>query len=381
MKICSLGLFARVSAVATTLAVACGQEAGSPIFPDARDVPLPGWTGPVFVLSQDYPKTPSAPTALPWANIDFRKEWQRYLRAILQYAFEGNLEIDWNVAKNPVRKWYHAPWMHWGRNGREFVHGLTHERVSQPGELAPSQTSVFQNWAVGFYNDIGAHTIYRVWRNPDSPNVDEARFANGTVGLKLLFTQATPEQVPYLQGAKEWDAYIYESTVIPTNPLLKRNIQKLRLLQIDVAVRDAGADSTTGWVFGTFTYNGNLPGNDPWKKFVPVGLMWGNDPGIGAIAVRNGTTLKESISYTSVDVPYQHLGWAGRLNGPVDNPTSSCLSCHSTAQWELAAKALPPPNVQPDSEEWMQWFRNIKPGDAFSPGSKSLDYSLQNSTS
>ena len=27
-----------------------------------------------------------------------------------------------------------------------------------------------------------------------------------------------------------------------------------------------------------------------------------------------------------------HLGWLGRVNGPVDNPASSCLSCHGTAQ-------------------------------------------------
>jgi hypothetical protein len=27
------------------------------------------------------------------------------------------------------------------------------------------------------------------------------------------------------------------------------------------------------------------------------------------------------------------LGWGERLNGPIDNPASACLSCHMTAQW------------------------------------------------
>src|SRR6185503_10413622 len=26
------------------------------------------------------------------------------------------------------------------------------------------------------------------------------------------------------------------------------------------------------------------------------------------------------------------LGWAGRMNGPIDHPMSSCMSCHQTAQ-------------------------------------------------
>jgi hypothetical protein len=95
------------------------------------------------------------------------------------------------------------------------------------------------------------------------------------------------------------------------------------------------------------------------------------------IDVRNGKSLKESLSYASPDIPHQHLGWAGRINGPVDNPRSSCLSCHSTAQWPSKAPVVPPADVRPDSEEWMKWFRNIKATDSFSSGATSLSYSLQ----
>jgi hypothetical protein len=291
-------------------------------------------------------------------------------------VLQGSEAADWDGAANPVRKWYNAPWLHWGRNGREFVHGLTYERVSQPGELASTQTQSFQNWAIGFYNDRGGYTLGQVWRNSNDPNPALATFPEGSVSFKLLFTQASVAQVLYLRGSKEWDANIYATIALPTNPQNTRQIETLRLLQLDIAVKDSRA-SETGWVFGTFIYNGLLPGPRMWDRLVPVGLMWGNDPTLTTLAQRRGSTVQEGWINPSLDVPFQHLGWAGRLNGPVDNQTSSCLSCHSTAQWPVKASLVPPRGIEPDSAEWMLWFRNIKSPTTVSQGATSLDYSLQ----
>jgi hypothetical protein len=343
-------------------------------FPDVLMAPTQGWAGPVFHLSQQYPNTPGNEPQ-PWKQFDFRTQPNEYLKAVLAYCLQGNIEADWDIRQNSVRRWYHAPWLHWGRNGREFIHGLTHERISMPGELAATQTSQFQNWAVGMYNQPGGYTIGKVWQNPLSPNINAAVFPEGTVSFKLLFTQATRNQVPYLAGSKEWQAYIYSRINIPTNPRENRIVETLRLLQVDIAIKDSRAKET-GWVFGTFTYNGTLPGQNGWAKLVPIGLMWGNDPGVTVAMVRQGYLLRESRIYRNTAVPRQHLGWAGRLNGPVDNPISSCLSCHSTAQWPAVAPAIPT-NAQPGSPGWLNWFRNIGPGQAFSAGSKSLDYSMQ----
>jgi hypothetical protein len=101
--------------------------------------------------------------------------------------------------------------------------------------------------------------------------------------------------------------------------------------------------------------------------------MWGNDPGVSAA----GELLKETFINASSDLPKQHLGWNSRLDGPVDNPMSSCLSCHSTSEWPVNTGMTPGQGVQPGSPEWMKWFRNIKSGEAFAPSSKSLDYFLQ----
>ncbi len=93
--------------------------------------------------------------------------------------------------------------------------------------------------------------------------------------------------------------------------------------------------------------------------------------------LRRGVAPKETVTNADGTVPFQHLGWAGRLNGPVDNPISSCLSCHAIAQWPVVAPLVPPRNVEPDSAEWMKWFRNVRAGESFSEGAVSLDYSLQ----
>jgi hypothetical protein len=345
-------------------------------FPDAGESPIAGWQGPIFHLSQDYPRLKPAPRPQPWKKYDFTNEdqWQDYLNAVLRYCLEGNVEVDWDASRNKIRGWYHAPWMHWGPNGREFIHGLTHERVSLPGELAPSQKSMFQNWAVGMYNAPGGWIIGRIWRNHDRPNLSALRsFPDGTVSIKLLFTQATVKEVPYLAGSKEWDAYIYDKTEFPVNPNGTRSIQKLRLLQVDIAVRDDRNDKNTGWVFGTFTYNGKLSANSVYDKLVPIGIMWGNDPQAKAATDK----ITETFINRSSDLPTQHLGWNGRLDGPVDNPMSSCLSCHSTSQWPVLAPLIPPKSAPLGSNEWMVWFRNVKAGTPFSSGAHSLDYSLQ----
>jgi hypothetical protein len=346
-------------------------------FPDFRDDPRtanPPWTGPVFQLSQDYPKAPPPAQNYPWKQYDPKTQWREYLTSVLSYCYEGNIECDWVVQQNAKRKWYHAPWLHWGRNGREFVHGLTHERVSQPGELAPTQVSRFQNWAISIYNASGGYIIGQIWKDPENPSA--AAFPEGTVSVKLLFTQASVAEVPYLKGAKEWQADIYQSVAIPTNPILPRSIQTVRLLQIDVAVRDSRADDTTGWVFGTFIYNGDRPGTTPWEKMVPIGLTWGNDETLTIARQRSGQVPRETIINPGPEVPFQHLGYAGRLAGPVDNPMSSCLSCHSTAQWPNVA-IVPPRNALVDSEAWLKWFRTIPTDVPFSENAIPLGYSLQ----
>jgi hypothetical protein len=160
-------------------------------------------------LSQDYPDT-VPPDDYPWKEIDYETEPMRYLMAVRQYVYEGNLSDDpnrpWEIQNNPKRKWYHAPWLHTGKNRREFIHGLTRELPSVPGQLwdKPPQTDTIQNWAVGFYNAPGAKVIGEVWCDPNKPDLGGVRFPEDTVSAKLLFSAAPLSQVPFLKGSVEW---------------------------------------------------------------------------------------------------------------------------------------------------------------------------------
>jgi hypothetical protein len=322
-------------------------------------------------LSQDYPGTPPPAEVYPWKSIDFKTDPMAYMLAVRQYVYEGNLSTNpnapWRIQNNPVRKWYHAPWLDSGRNGREFVHGLTRELASVPGQLwkNPPQNQTIQNWAVGFYNAPGGYILGNVWCNPQNPTTSTVTFPEGTVSAKLLFSGAPIAQVPIFQGSVQWKANINTQ---PGNSQSPRQPQTVRLLQIDLAVRD-DRNTETGWVFGTLIYDRTAPGS-PWEKMQPVGLMWGNDPGV--------TPTSGQITQTwlnpAVKSIMRHYGWAERLNGPVDNPLSSCLSCHATAGWPIAP--MLPPNGSTDQQR-LKWFRNIKTGEPFEQGQASFDYSLQ----
>ena len=110
-------------------------------------------------LSQNYP-TAVSPDVQPWLQFDPKTQPDQYLNAVLSYFFEGNIQADsessFDPTLNAVRGWYNAPWQDVGIiNGREFIHGLTRERVSRPHELAPEQVHEWNNYAVGFYNAPG----------------------------------------------------------------------------------------------------------------------------------------------------------------------------------------------------------------------------------
>ncbi len=361
------------------IAAATTVDAGT--FPDYGYKPPADWTEATFSLSQAYPAAKPDAGALPWTAIDPATDPEKYMQAVLDYSYEGNIEHDFVVQKNTVRGWYHAPWLHWGAGGREFVRGLTRERASKPFELAATQTTAQRNYAVGFYNHLGGYALGQVWKDPAKPNDSAAIFPEGTVSFKLLFTTTPESQASWLAGSPTWIVDIDRST---TAAAVKA--QKVRLLQIDIGVKDSRS-AKGGWVFGTFHYDAGVKQSNPWRRVRPLSLMWGDDPTLTEAQYVGGKRPKQSwinpaspiVSYRSNPPPGitapSTLGWAGRANGPVDNPISSCLSCHGTAQRPAGADMVPPRTA--NDAQRLNWFRNLAPGTAFSAGSKSLDYSLQ----
>jgi hypothetical protein len=152
---------------------------------------------------------------------------------------------------------------------------------------------------------------------------------------------------------------------------------------VDIAVRDERS-KCGGWIFGTFHYDSGIANQNPWLRLRPFALTWGNDEGLTQSQFDSGQRRPleswvnpESPLFkyrTSGNAPFKVFGWGGRANGPVDNPISSCLSCHSTAQ--APPTALTPPKDANDDER-LFWFRNLAPGAPFKTGQKSMDFSLQ----
>jgi len=340
---------------------------------------------PVFRMSQDYPASLSLDDVSgPWDWIDFRDEPRRYLAEVLRYGIHDNLAIGSGRHHLSRRRWFHAPYLHSLPHGREPLRGLTYERVTTAVELIGEQNARqkkippdrrFQNWAVALYNAPGGWVLGRFWEG-GTPHPGVVEFPLGTVAFKLLFTEATPQEVPYLWGAPTWEAYIYERALPSGGGSTPKRVRKtLYLLQVDVAVRDRNADARNnggqgaGWVFCTYRYNAFAPGPGPdqtepdWlTRLRPLGLMWGND--------LSQNHLIPDPSMEERGYP-NHRGAGGRLNGPVDNPKSSCLSCHSTAETPFNERYVP------EGTNTKRWFRTLPTGTPFTKCATSLHYSLQ----
>ncbi|MES2669280.1 MAG: hypothetical protein V4673_02510 [Pseudomonadota bacterium] len=369
--------------------LAQGYPLGVPVFADVD--------GRTEVVRWD----PFAPTNGPWSAHDFRVPAQRgaYLNALRDYLLAGMVEVDFVAQRNRTRRWYHVPMMTSDPiSRREPYRGLTKERPLNANDhdwIVPGNT--LQSFAIGYYNNIGGYTIGKVFGDPDPSLSDpaQAQFIDGALVFKLLFAEFDPAKIVAAQypldGAPQWQV---QDPQAPAAAL-----KNVRLIQIDVAVKDPRA-TQTGWVFATFVYDESLTATEPvaWRRLAPVGLQWGNDPDVTANGV--GTLDETWIAPGLPAAFHNQLGRHGRRNGPVDNPLSSCLSCHSTAQVSPGATPLRafrgvrliPPAGCSDAQD-MAWFRNLPGSQTFGlmgPGGDgcalnpaqpaalvSTDYSLQ----
>lgn len=327
-------------------------------------------------------QAPAPPQKFAWKDVNPFEEPERYVKALLAYGIKDNQSVDWRIEDNSASNWCHAPWF---QDARERLRGMTVERGSRSFELHAGQKTFRENWAIGFYNDVACRRLALMWQDPSFPKTKDFSFPDGSYAIKLLFTSATPSEVPYLAGSLEWDAAIGD----------KGEITRMRLLQVDVAAKDNRLDGVSGWFFGTFMYDAGTPGNTPYERLAPVGLSWGNDPTLTAFQYeQRGKTVKESwvnpaVAEKFFSLPRHNLGLFGRLNGPVDNPKSTCVACHGQAlDWgraitrgslaeRSAALLLPGPPQDPyDDGVVGRYFLNLGTA-SFVNGTQPLDYSLQ----
>jgi hypothetical protein len=336
----------------------------SAAFRNAVETPPPGWTGPVFQLSRDYPTRKPACDA-PWLRrqVSFTdagqswSQWADYIKDIVDYVWEGqdpNIpnETGWKVEVNGRTRWFHVPWMAYsGHEGREFIHGLTNELSTSLSSftgrggglhrlaVAPGKDDgpLFETWSVGMYNPCGAWSIGQAIGRDGRPAVvtDKGRtfarglpFAPGTVVIKVLNTTATERDVAYLRGAPRWMANAHVQQPDGTYAQCARAPRPVHTVQIDIAVVDPR--SPTRWVYATLAYDGRIEGPTVRSRMVPLGVQWGNDPlTFPAVPSNKSQPLRETV-LNKIGI-YEHYGCESRLAGAVDQSNSSCMSCHMGA--------------------------------------------------
>jgi hypothetical protein len=324
--------------------------------------------------------------------------------------------------------WYDMPWGGQGMpmadghidptSGREALTGSYTGQVIQPKSYPSAPPNqAFQNHAVVYYNDVAGYQLGRIWKDPFHPDPSIAQFPEGSIVVKVEVVTLTEDQWWVREGSSNWQvlkgsstSYVYRPTVasLHESDPTKRTavVIPTRFLQMAVRVKDTVASPVTGWVFIAFAYDSRSAGTSVWDRTVPVGATWGNDPARAGFQDGLGPNGKLDETWISDNQPgfiKDGLGWGGRLAGPLDlgirhdvvtvsgkrygdgdpkNPrslaASSCVSCHSAAQYPFTVNLYPSPNMvfpdegkqflvfEPGSSQWQQWFQN-RPGDvAFS---------------
>ncbi|HET9978021.1 MAG TPA: hypothetical protein VFQ20_11320 [Burkholderiaceae bacterium] len=309
--------------------------------------------------------------------------------------------------------WYDMPW---GGQGGPMSNGqIDPESGRDPllgsytGQILPKtaypsnppNVDMFQNHAVVYYNDVAAHQLGKIWRDPFRPDLKAAQFPEGSIVVKVEGATATEEQWPVLKGSSV--SYIYrpsvEQTVKEPDPTKRVPVvTPMRFLQMAVRIKDKVASPKTGWVFMAFFYDVRSNGATPWDRASPAGATWGNDPELAKYPDGRGPG-KLMETWVADNLPgfvSDGLGWGGRLAGPLDlgvrfnvvtvtgkRPAtlgaSSCVSCHGSAQYPYMANLYPSPNMpfppetgqfllfEPGSKEWARWFQS-RPGNVAMSG-------------
>ncbi len=314
--------------------------------------------------------------------------------------------------------WYDMPWGGQGSvmangevdpsTGREALlgsyTGQILQSISYPVNQRPTVKS-FQNHAVVYYNDVAAHQLGNIWKNPFKPDLSAAKFPEGSMVVKVEGVTLTEEQWPSRNGPPVLTgssvSYLYRPTVADMenqkDPTKRAPVvTPIRFLQMAVRIKDSVASPKTGWVFIAFAYDSRSNGATVWDRARAVGAMWGNDPKLASYADGLGPKGELQETWVNSDLPNFisfGLGWGGRLSGPLDVgirhnvvtvsgkryqggtpfPATSCVSCHSSAQYPFVANLYPSPNLRfpldgqqflffdPGSTLWAEWFQN-RPG-------------------
>ena len=383
-------------------------SADSGAFLNHRDsVPSPQqYSNPLFVLSHDYPTT-----ATPLVNPSWRQalkgkpisEWNvfPYMDSLKSYVAPNIMPFftsnaTWTAAKYG---WFHEPWM--GAE-REAILGA-YLGNGNPANMFTTLKEDEAGYALVLYDSLAAYTVGQIWgKTGKKVNLlnDATQFTEGSVIVKLAFSNINDPNWPVMNGAQTFN--VYDTIPTEADSATGYQLRKVSFFQMDVIVKDSATAPKTGWVYSTFVYDKDRKGSF-WDKMVPLGAMWGNDPDVNSAKYPHQKLHETVINPLAPRYSKETLGWGGRLSGPndgavaqeavdVDNgqkysnlALSSCMSCHSPAQDAFNSFLLPGPFPKPHlpllvytpgSPKWDLWFRDDLGNVPFDSGQVAMDYDM-----
>lgn len=379
-------------AAAVLAAVAIGPALGADIDPYASNGGIfptaDEWSGPFRVLNADYPLRQPTDT---WANgggfgavtVQNAGDYMTSLRGFVEHDVRG-MFADPSGWDHAASGWYDMIWT--GAMREPLLGAFSGQTILADVFADFGQTAPFTNHAIIYYNDVAAGMLGRVWRNPMDPDLSAIDFPEGSIVIKALGAEVDPADFPVLDGSAVWNVFAQPfGSATGTPPA----VLQTRVIQFDIVVKDSIAAPGTGWVFSTYVYDKDAPGDDTWDRLVPLGAMWGNDPDKARTPDGGAGQLTETwVNPGAPAYTRNTIGWGGRLSGPMDlaerqnilftdgtrstgqTEVSACLSCHSTGQTPFIANLYPSPNkvfppagetffMYPQgSADWARWYRN-----------------------
>lgn len=281
-----------------------------------------------------------------------------FAQIMQEYVYQGWFTAknkdnsDEHFRQNDQRTWCSTPWMVDGQKGREAVHGLTKEFPMHTNPIYPEDKNFVEtgdkgqqpsSWGTAYFNKPVCDLYSELFGSRENPlfppnfQIHEQGKDNpdGFVSFKMLFnTLETWKDYGPLQGAYHWKAHVSNTHYSP-----ERKIQEIPHIQMDISIKDSRLSGTKEevdyWVMITYVYDKNyydgqmqvenLP--DSLRHMRPVGVQFGFEPQESLIFEGAQTNYRENDEVIS-------FGDRALLNGPADNPYSSCLGCHGAAGLE-----------------------------------------------
>ncbi|MEP5759468.1 MAG: hypothetical protein ABJ327_09260 [Litoreibacter sp.] len=398
----------------------------------------------------DYPK--ELPASMWDPRNDFKAPLDQDTAEAYMAAVKKLIEPDmrtlvenheaWNAK---AAGWYNMVWRGAGQPGKPEnpISGREVIMNTNTGQIVPNVSwaenyrptpDFTQNYGVIYYNESAAYTLGQVFNDVNEPDPSKMEFPDGSIVVKIEAATVQPDEWPWtddgsppsvLHRAASWKVYrpttenqkAYQLAKEKHEPLpvLTNVVQTVYPFQLAIKIKDSNAAPETGWVYMGFVYDAGSDGETAWDRFVPAGLMWGNDPEYAttfAGTPPEGESLKQTwVNDNAPPFVKDTMGWGGRFAAPMDVAVrhniripltgndeppgdgfrvSSCLSCHGAAQFPFEDNlypspdnSFPPPDGDepfhlylPGSPDWQRWFQNRAGSESMSAGSVALDYDL-----